>query len=68
MKAVFCIYNFVQEKLPLQPWLTIYEVASRMAVDGHDVYIVTDTHDAASSHQLKVHVVSSLRGSNKTEI
>ena len=68
MKAVFCIYSFIQEKLPLQPWLTIYEVASRMADDGHDVHIVTDTQEEVNSHQLKIHVVSSLRGSNKAEI
>lgn len=58
----------MQEKLPLQPWLSIYEVASRMDADGHDVHIVTDTQDGAKSHQLNMHVVSSLRGSNKTEI
>ena len=68
MKVVFCIYNFIQEKLPLQPWLTIYEVARRMDEDGHDVHIVTDTQDTAESHRLKTHVVSSLRGNNKAEI
>ena len=67
MKFVFCIYNFVDEKLPLQPWLTINEVASRMVSAGHDVHIVTDTHDDSVS-PYNLHVIKSLRGSNKAEI
>lgn len=67
MKFVFCIYNFINEKLPLQPWLTINEVALRLKDDGHDVHIVTDVDDVVAS-DLNIHVVRSLRGSNKEEI
>lgn len=67
MKVVFCIYNFINEKLPLQPWLTINEIACRLNSDGHEVHIVTDIADSADS-DLNIHAVSSLRGSNKEEI
>jgi glycosyltransferase involved in cell wall biosynthesis len=67
VKVVFCIYNFINEKLPLQPWLTINQIAIRLKNDGHDVHIITDTQDDSSS-TLRIHVIKSLRASNKDEI
>lgn len=67
MKIVFCIYNFIEEKLPLQPWLTINKIASYCDGLGYDVHIVTDYTDLVDS-VLNVHTISSLRGSNSSEI
>lgn len=67
MKIVFCIYNFIEEKLPLQPWLTINNFARYCDDLGYDVHIVTDSTDIVDS-VLNIHTISSLRGSNSSEI
>lgn len=68
MRTVFCIYNFVSAKLPLQPWLTVRIVAEDLAQRGHAVHIITDTAEPASIQGLDVHSVRSLRGSNGVEM
>jgi len=68
MRVVFCIYNFVDEKLPLQPWLTIHKVAEGLVKKGHEVHVVTDVMNPAKITGITSHAVSSLRGSNKVEM
>jgi len=68
MRVVFCIYNFVDEKLPLQPWLTIQKVAEGLEKKGHEVHVVTDEMTPAKIAGITSHTVSSLRGSNKVEM
>ncbi len=68
MRIVFCIYNFVEDKLPLQPWLTINRLAEGLSARGHDIHIVTDVALPAKIVDVELHSVASLRGSNKDEV
>lgn len=68
MRVVFCIYNLVAEKLPLQPWLTIRLLAEGLAKRGHEVHVVTDVKVPATVDGVETHSVISLRGSNKKEM
>lgn len=68
MRVVFCIYNFVAEKLPLQPWLTIRVLAEGLAKRGHEVHVVTDVKVPAVVDGVETHSVTSLRGTNKKEM
>ena len=68
MRVVFCIYDFVAGKLPLQPWLTIRMVAEGLAKKGHVVHVVTDIRDPAVIDGVVSYSVASLRGSNAEEM
>lgn len=68
MRIVFCIYDFVAAKLPLQPWLTIRLVAEGLARRGHAVHVITDVAEPARINGVETHVVASLRGSNAAEM
>src|SRR6056297_1936181 len=68
MRVVFCIYNFQQKNMPLQPWLTFHNIGLELIENGHQVHIVTDTPDYAQPEGFKVHQVLSLRGTNKTQL
>lgn len=68
MRVVFCIYEWVEAKLPLQPWLTIRLVAEGLARRGHAVHVITDATEPARIAGIEPHVVASLRGSNAAEM
>lgn len=68
MRIVFCIYDFVSAKLPLQPWLTICLVAEGLARRGHSVHVVSDVIEPARISGVETHTVNSLRGSNAAEM
>ena len=68
MRVVFCIYNYVPEKMPLQPWLTVRIVAENLVKKGHTVHVVTDVEEPAYIDGVKPHTVKSLRGSNAAEV
>lgn len=68
MRIVFCIYNFIETKLPLQPWLTIQKLAEGLSSREHEIHIVTDIAEPALLDGIQLHSVKSLRGSNKEEI
>lgn len=68
MRIAFCIYDFTAEKLALQPWLTVIEIATGLVRKGYDVLIVTDAVTPATLPGVKVRTVSSLRGSNSAEM
>lgn len=68
MRIVFCIYDFTAVQLPLQPWLTIVRVAEGLLRRGHEIHIVTDATEPAAPAGLKVHRVTSLRGTHGAEI
>lgn len=68
MRIVFCIYDFVAAKLPLQPWLTIRVVAEGLARRGHVVHVVSDVAEPAQIAGVETHIVTSLRGSNAFEM
>lgn len=68
MRIVFCIYDFSEVKLPLQPWLTIVRVAEGLVLRGHVVHIVTDAAEPAAFNGLVVHKVASLRGTHSMEV
>ena len=42
MKVGLVCFDFTRRNLPLQPWRYIYEVASRMALRGMDVEVISD--------------------------
>jgi len=68
MRVAFCIYDWVEAKLPLQPWLSIRMVAERLAGSGHGIHVLTDAREPAGMDNLEVHRVDSLRGSNAARI
>jgi glycosyltransferase involved in cell wall biosynthesis len=68
MRVVFCIYDFVDEKLRLQPWLTVRRVAEGLSLRGHSVCVLTDTGNPARVDGIEVQAVASLRGSNSSEV
>ena len=68
MRIVFCIYDFSESQLPLQPWLTVRKVAEGLLSKGHDVHIITDIEQSASIDGASIHTASSLRGSNGVQI
>lgn len=68
MRVIFCIYDFLPDKLPLQPWLTVRVIAESLAQKGHTVHIVTDVDSPANIHGAASHTVGSLRGSNAAEV
>lgn len=68
MRVVFCIYDFVEAKLPLQPWLTIRLIAECLARRGHEVHLVSDVPAPARLTGCQSHSVASLRGSNAAQM
>ncbi len=68
MKISFCIYNFVDEKLPLQPWLTIRILAEGLVKRGHHVSIITDVQNPSELNGVSLVTVASLRGTNSLEV
>lgn len=68
MRIVFCIYDFSESQLPLQPWLTVRKVAEGLSNKGHDIHIITDIEQPASLDGINTHIVFSLRGSNGMQI
>lgn len=68
MRIVFCIYDFVDAKLPLQPWLSMSKLATALASKGHSVSMLTDVADPARIEGATSYSVTSLRGSNGPEV
>jgi len=68
MRVVFCIYDFSDAKLTLQPWLTIRRVAEGLARKGHYVCVLTDVDNPAAVDGIDMQSVVSLRGSNSSEV
>lgn len=68
MRIAFCIYDFTDSNLQLQPWLTIHRVADELAKRGHAVHIVTDASQPANINHSELHRVRSFRGSNAAEV
>ena len=68
MNIVFVVYNYIDSKIPLQPWLTIDQVACYMSSHGHCVSVITDVEDPYKSEHYEVLAVKSLRGTNSPEI
>ncbi len=64
MKVAFCIYGYSDETAPLQPWLTVREVAAGMAERGWEVHMVTDVAEHAGQTTFVHHHVESMRPSN----
>lgn len=68
MKVVFCIPGFDGKKLRLQPWLTVSQVAERLAIRGHEVHVVTDCASEIVFKKIAVHSVGVLRGTNSASV
>ena len=68
MVVVFCVSNFIPEKLRLQPWLTIYRVGLDYCEAGHRVVVITDTGSNESLDGIEVVSVPTLRGSASAHI
>lgn len=68
MRVALCIYDFCEEKLTLQPWLTCFHVGKGLVERGHEVYVVTDAAKPARIDGFHLYRVSSLRGLNECEL
>ena len=68
MRIVFCVYDFTQNNLSLQPWLTFCKVGQELAKLKHEVHVVTDAPDFAEPPGLYVHYVGSLRGLGNSQL
>ncbi|UTF49422.1 glycosyltransferase family 4 protein [Desulfomicrobium sp. ZS1] len=68
MTIVFCIYDFADDNLPLQPWLTIKMLAEGLTGRGHSVHIVTDAASPVRLDGVGLHVVTSFRGTNDAQL
>ena len=64
MKVVFGVYGYCPESEPLQPWLTIREVARVLIGAGWDVHVLTDVDRPPALAGFQHHYVASLRPSN----
>lgn len=67
-RTVFGVYGYARETEPLQPWLTVREVAAGMLRAGWDVDLVTDLDAGSSLEGMRVHRVRSLRPTNAREM
>lgn len=68
LRVLFCIYDYAPANLPLQPWLTIRQVARYLVDRGHNVQIITDIDGDTNVDGILVHRVASLRGSNSGQV
>ena len=68
MIITFCLPQFTQKNIPLQPWLTIYRIAIEFIANGDTVHVITDSPDTSDIDGIQVHFVKSLRGSNSYEL
>ena len=68
MRVVICLQDFCEKNLPLQPWLTFYQLARFLSRRGHEVTIVTDTDCRLPHDAIQVSRVSSLRKNGADEI
>lgn len=68
MKVVFCVYGYSPEVEPLQPWLTVHEVASVLIHAGWEVHVLTDVAEPPTLPGLRHHWVRNMRPSNASEI
>lgn len=68
MIVAFCLSQFTEEKLRLQPWLTVHRVGIGLLDQGHEVHVVTDGDSRARVDGILIHKVQSLRGTNSSEI
>lgn len=68
MRIVFGVYGYSEASEPLQPWLTVREVASCLVQAGHDVHVITDIDEGTSLDGLQMHCVRTLRPSNAAEV
>lgn len=67
--VLFCFSNFIQKNIPLQPWLTVFEIAQYLLVRGCCVGILTDVEENVSCiKNINIHYVKSLRNSNYISI
>lgn len=68
MRIAFCIYGFSADVTRLQPWLTILHVANYLSEHGWDVHILTDADTDNFLDGIKIHVIDSLRATNKEQV
>jgi len=68
MIVTFCLSNFTNENLRLQPWLTIHRIGLGLLSSGHEVHILTDHKGETIIDGMQVHWVKSLRGTNSNQI
>lgn len=68
MKAAFCVYGYSPDTEPLQPWLTVHEVAKVLLASGWEVHLLTDVDQRPSLTGVRHHYVKTMRPSNSNEI
>ncbi|MBI5655854.1 MAG: glycosyltransferase family 4 protein [Geobacter sp.] len=68
MRIAFCVYGFTADVTKLQPWLTILHVANYLSEHGWDVHILTDADTGNFLDGINIHVIDSLRATNKEQV
>lgn len=68
MKILFCVYGYSPKTEPLQPWLTVREVASVLIGIGWEVHVLTDMDEIPSLAGLQHHWVRTMRPTNVAEV
>lgn len=68
MKVLFCVYGYSPKVEPLQPWLTVHEVASVLIDAGWEVHLLTDVNEAPTLAGLRHHWVRTMRPTNVEEV
>ena len=68
MKVAFCVYGYSDRTAPLQPWLTVREVAAGMAARGWEVHMVTDVAEKPRQPGFAHHYVETMRPTNAREM
>lgn len=68
MIVTFCLPDFTNENLRLQPWLTIHRIGLGLISSGHEVHVLTDRKRKKNIDGIQVHWAKSLRGTNSNQI
>lgn len=68
MKVVFCVYGYSPAAEPLQPWLTVHEVATVLIASGWEVHLITDVDARPTLAGMQHHYVKTMRPSNAQEV
>ena len=68
MIYALCIPQYKRENFSLQPWLTFHHIAAGLSDRGHNVQVITDEAQPNDHDKIKIHTVSSLRGTNSRQI
>lgn len=68
MRITFCLPQFAEHNLRLQPWLTVYRIVLGLISRGHRIDVITDGAQANNMAGIHIHTVPSLRATSSKHI